>query len=98
VGGENVAASEIERVLLTIPGVHECAVVAKKHPMLDEVPVAFILPIPDTQPEDLIRRVNAACEGQLADFKRPVEVRLVDAFPRSTLEKIAKAQLRALLN
>ena len=98
VGGENVAASEIERVLLVVPGVHECAVVAKKHPMLDEVPVAFILPTPDAQPEALIARVNAACAAQLADFKRPVEVRLVDSFPRSTLEKIAKAQLRALLN
>lgn len=98
VGGENVAASEIERVLLVVAGVHECAVVAKKHPMLDEVPVAFILPTPGSLPEDLIRRVNAACAEQLADFKRPVEVRLVDAFPRSTLEKIAKAQLRAMLH
>ena len=98
VGGENVAASEVERVLLAIAGVHECAVVAKKHPMLDEVPVAFILPTPGVQPDDLIQRVNAACVAQLADFKRPVEVRLVDSFPRSTLEKIAKAQLRALLN
>jgi crotonobetaine/carnitine-CoA ligase len=66
--------------------------------MLDEVPVAFILPTPGAQPDELIQRVNAACVAQLADFKRPVEVRLVDSFPRSTLEKIAKAQLRALLN
>ena len=96
VGGENVAASEIERVILTVAGVHECAVVAMPHAMLDEVPVAFVLPGVGA-PADLAARVTAACDVALADFKRPREVRLVDAFPRSTLEKIAKAALREQL-
>ena len=93
VGGENVAASEIERVILAVPGVYECAVVAKKHPMLDEVPVAFVLPAAGAPP-GLDQRVAAACAAQLADFKCPTEIRVVDALPRSTLEKIAKAELR----
>ncbi|MDH4392106.1 MAG: AMP-binding protein [Aquabacterium sp.] len=102
VGGENVAASEIERVIAAVPGVHECAVVARKHRMLDEVPVVFILPAEALRGNaqagaDLAERVRAACRQQLADFKRPHEVRLVDSLPRSTLEKIAKAQLRTAL-
>ncbi len=97
VGGENVAASEIERVILSVAGVQECAVVAKKHPMLDEVPVAFILPTPNASPQ-LAALVQAACAKQLADFKQPREILMVDDFPRSTLEKIAKAQLRARLS
>ncbi len=96
VGGENVAASEIERVIMTVPGINECAVVAKKHPMLDEVPVAFVLPLPNA-PSDLVARITAACATQLADFKQPREVRVVNELPRSTLDKIAKAELRKLL-
>jgi len=83
-------------VILTVPGVHECAVVAKRHLMLDQVPIAFVLPTADCAPA-LGARVLAACTAQLADFKHPREIRVVDALPRSTLEKIAKAELRRRL-
>ncbi|MDR3509687.1 MAG: AMP-binding protein [Caulobacteraceae bacterium] len=96
VGGENVAASEIERVIATVPGVAEVAVVAMKHPMLDEVPVAFVIPAPGAD-EALLQRIAATCEQALASFKRPHQVRLTPTLPRSTLEKVAKAELRALL-
>jgi crotonobetaine/carnitine-CoA ligase len=99
VGGENVAASEIEQVIAVVPGVREAAVVAKKHPMLDEVPVVFIIPHGGIAhaPPDLQDRVMAACRNSLADFKVPREILLVDEMPRSTLEKVAKAELRKLL-
>jgi len=96
VGGENVAASEIERVVALVPGDHEAAVVAKKHRMLDEVPVVFVIAAPGA-PVGLSDAIMAACTTQLATFKRPHEIRLVDALPRSTLEKIAKAELRRIL-
>jgi crotonobetaine/carnitine-CoA ligase len=38
-----------------------------------------------------------ACRGALADFKVPREIRFVDEMPRSTLEKVAKAELRKML-
>jgi crotonobetaine/carnitine-CoA ligase len=99
VGGENVAASEIEQVIAIVPGVREAAVVAKKHPMLDEVPVVFIIPHGGVAaaPPDLQDRVMAACRNGLADFKVPREIRLVDDMPRSTLEKVAKAELRKMV-
>jgi len=97
VGGENVAASEVERVVLQVAGVHECAVVGRRHPMLDEVPVLFVLPAARAD-IDLLDRIGAACTAQLADFKRPHEMRIVKDFPRSTLEKIAKAELRRMLD
>ena len=100
VGGENVAASEIERVVMTVPGIQECAVVARKDKMLDEVPVVFLL-VPGGEaaaPADLKEQVMAACRTGLASFKVPRDVRIVGEFPRSTLEKIAKAELRKLVD
>jgi carnitine-CoA ligase len=99
VGGENVAASEIEQVIAVVPGVREAAVVGKKHPMLDEVPVVFIIPLGGVEraPKDLHDTVMAACRQSLADFKVPREIRFVDEMPRSTLEKVAKAELRKML-
>ncbi|MBV9066821.1 MAG: AMP-binding protein [Methylobacteriaceae bacterium] len=100
IGGENVAASEIERVVMEVPGVREVAVVGKPHPMLDEVPVAFV--IPDTNeivaaPEPLTRAIMEACRTRLASFKVPDEVLVVEDMPRATIEKVAKATLRASL-
>jgi crotonobetaine/carnitine-CoA ligase len=99
VGAENVAASEIEQVIAVVPGVREAAVVGKPHPMLDEVPVAFIIPQAGIAalPNDLHDNVMTACRKGLADFKVPREIRFVDEMPRSTLEKVAKAELRKLL-
>src|SRR5436190_19444006 len=88
-----------EQVIAGVPGVREAAVVAKKHPMLDEVPVVFIIPQAGVEraPADLHDNVMAACRSALADFKVPREIRFVDEMPRSTLEKVAKAELRKML-
>lgn len=94
VGAENVAASEIESVVLLTGLADECAVVGRRHPMLDEVPVAFVIPREDAG-ADAPERILAFCRENLADFKVPREVILVESLPRSTLEKVAKAELRA---
>lgn len=92
VGGENVAASEIEQVIGQLAWVKECAVVGQKHAMLDEVPVAFVS-LNDHAPETPEQRVMTLCNNQLADFKTLRKVYVVDDFPRSTLQKIAKHKL-----
>ena len=100
VGGENVAASEIERVIALVPGVYEIAVVAQKHRMLDEVPVAFVIAAPalgEAARAALPTQILAECKTKLADFKIPRAVYVVEDMPRSTLEKIHKAELRKTL-
>ena len=96
VGAENVAASEIEVVIMQTGLASECAVVAQKHFMLDEVPVAFVIPARSGD-ASTGEAILARCREDLADFKVPREVIFVDELPRSTLEKIAKAELRARL-
>jgi crotonobetaine/carnitine-CoA ligase len=96
VGGENVGASEVERVIASVPGVSEAAVVARPHPMLDEVPVAFIIAQPGFD-SSILASIEASCASLLADFKRPREYRFVDELPRGTLNKVAKGQLRTQL-
>jgi len=95
VGGENVAAAEIERVVQTVEGVFEVAVVSMPHDTLGEVPAAFV--IPAGSPPDLSERILSACRERLADFKVPRQVILVEELPRSTLNKVSKKDLRARL-
>jgi len=99
VGGENVSASEIEKVAACVPGVREAAVVGKYDPMLDEVPVLFVVPqggATQANPS-LVEEIMKHCKDKLADFKVPREIRILDKFPRSTLEKVSKLELLKLL-
>ncbi|BBE33279.1 class I adenylate-forming enzyme family protein [Sphingosinicella microcystinivorans] len=93
VGGENVAASEVESVILDVEGVAEVAVVGKPHDFLSEVPVAFVVATGGT--EELTQRIEAHCVHHLAKFKRPVEIRYIDALPRLSIGKLDRKALRA---
>ena len=92
VGAENVAASEIERVIMETGLVAEVAVVGRPDDKLDEVPVAFV--VPWQHRESLAADVEAACAQRLADFKVPRAVYEMRDLPRSTLNKVNKAELR----
>ena len=91
VGGENVAAAEIEAVLQTHPAVKLAQVVGIPHERLVEVPAAFVelADVADASEDELI----AHCQGKIANFKMPRHVRFVTAWPMST-SKIQKYRLR----
>jgi crotonobetaine/carnitine-CoA ligase len=64
------------------------------------VPVAFVRLGPalaGQAPEAIESLVKAACKKLLADFKIPREVHIVEDFPRVSVGKISKPQLRAIL-
>jgi crotonobetaine/carnitine-CoA ligase len=98
VGGENVSAREVEDIARTVPGIAEIAVVGQRHDFLGEVPVAFVIQGPGAEADAAAfeRAIIEACATNLADFKVPRAVYLVDEFPRATLDKIAKNKLREL--
>ena len=93
VGGENVAAAEVEAHLGLHPAVKIAAVVGLSDAHLVEVPVAFVETAPGatTTEEELI----AHCRGELASFKVPRRVWFVTEWPMSTT-KIQKYRLRTL--
>lgn len=99
IGGENVASLEVERVINSIEGIQEAAVIGCPHPMLDEIPVAFVRvchPLGDSDEAAVAALVMAQCRDLLADFKVPREVYVVDDFPRTSIGKVAKGGLREL--
>jgi acyl-CoA synthetase (AMP-forming)/AMP-acid ligase II len=91
-GGENVAGSEVERVLYEHGAVLEVAVVGRPDERWGEVPVAFVALRPGTSAGagELIEH----CRGQLARFKVPKDVLFLDALPRNPSGKVLKRELR----
>ena len=96
VGGENVAAIEIESFLARHPAVQWVEVVGRPDPRLDEVPVAFVEVRGghSLTPDELV----AFCTDRISRFKIPREVHFVDpgTWPMSAT-KINKRELRARL-
>lgn len=91
VGGENVAAAEIEGHLSQHPAVMLAQVVSAPDPKYTEVPAAFIQLAPGaTATED---ELIAFCRGDIASFKIPRYVRFVTEWPMSAT-KIQKVKLR----
>jgi fatty-acyl-CoA synthase len=91
VGGENVAAAEIEALLARYPAVKLAQVVGIPDPKYAEVPAAFVELKPDATAtaEELI----AYCQAEIAGFKVPRVVRFVTEWPMSS-SKIQKFRLR----
>lgn len=91
-GGENIASSEVERVLYAMLEVSEAAVIGVPDPRWGETPVAVIVPR-DGATLDLAA-VQAHCRAHLAGFKVPKALDLRDALPRNPSGKVLKRVLR----
>lgn len=91
VGGENVAAAEIEGHLATHPAVGIVQVVSAPDARYGEVPAAFVQLRPGaTATED---ELIDHCRGKIATFKVPRYVRFVAEWPMSGT-KVQKYRLR----
>jgi fatty-acyl-CoA synthase len=93
-GGENIASSEVERVLYEHESVLEAAVVGRPDDRWGEVPVAFVVlrPRATATAEILLEH----CRAHLARFKTPKEIRFLDALPRNPSGKVLKRDLRSV--
>jgi acyl-CoA synthetase (AMP-forming)/AMP-acid ligase II len=85
-GGEKISPREIDEVLLAHPAVAEAVTFGVPHPMWgEEVAAAVVLREPVSK-ADLL----AYCRERLADFKRPKQIDIVDAIPRTPTGKIQR--------
>jgi long-chain acyl-CoA synthetase len=91
VSGFNVYPNEIEEVLASHPGVHECAVVGIPDSKSGEAVKAFVVKKdPNLTAEDLIK----FCHEQLTGYKVPKHVEFRTDLPKTNVGKILRRQLR----
>jgi fatty-acyl-CoA synthase/long-chain acyl-CoA synthetase len=94
VGGENVAAAEIEGLLGRHPAVKLAQVVGIPDAKYVEVPAAFVELKPGVKASD--KELIDFCRKEISSFKVPRHVRFVDEWPMSS-SKIQKFRLRDAL-
>ena len=91
-GGENISSLELEKTLLDHPAVLECAVIGVPNSRWGEVPKAFV--VLRSQQATSEKELLAHCRQQLARFKVPRSIALVESLPKGGTGKVIKRKLR----
>ena len=91
-GGENVYCAEVEAVLFEHPDIADVAVVGMVEPTLGERVCAVVVARPGHTPD--LHDLRSFATKQLAAFKCPEALVLVDELPKTATEKVAKNVLR----
>ncbi len=89
-GGFNVYPAEVEGILLRYRSVAQVAVVGVPDDRLGEVGRAVVVPRGDLNEAELL----GWCRANMANYKVPRQVRLVDALPLNASGKVMKFKLR----
>jgi long-chain acyl-CoA synthetase len=94
-GGANIYPAEVERVLLSVPGVAAAAAFGVPDERLGEQLAAAVQTAPGATVviDDLV----TVCREQLARYKVPERWAIVDALPVNAMGKVVRAELSALL-
>lgn len=91
-GGMNVYSTEVENALQSCPGVAQVAVVGLPDPDWGEAVTAFVVPTPGEEPSK--QAILDHCRRELSAYKRPKDVRFLDALPLTPYGKTDKKALR----
>jgi acyl-CoA synthetase (AMP-forming)/AMP-acid ligase II len=85
-GGEKISPREIDEVLLTHPAVAEAVCFGVPHGTWGEEVAAAVVLRAAASEADLL----AYCRERLADYKRPKQIHITDAIPRTATGKIQR--------
>ena len=91
-GGENIYPAEIENLLLRHPAVKEVAVIAQPSEKWGESPAAVVA-LEEGELLDM-ETLRSYCRGQIANYKIPKALEVVEKLPRTPTGKIQKHLLR----
>jgi len=92
--GYNIYPREVEEVLYAHEDVLKAAVIGVADTRRGENVKAFVTPKPGRNPS--VESLMAHCRKELAKYKWPVEIDIIEAMPESTVGKILKNDLRRL--
>jgi 2,3-dihydroxybenzoate-AMP ligase len=91
--GEKISAEEVENLLYQLPGINQVAAVAMPDPQLGERVCVYV--VPATRPHGDPRGDPTALEAmEIARFKLPERLVLVDELPSTKVGKVDKKALR----
>src|SRR5690606_12316096 len=93
-GGYNVYPAEVEAALASHPAVAEVAVVPRPDPVMGEIGVAVVAPVPGAT-EPTLDELRAFLDGRLAAWKIPEALRIVPRLPLTPMEKVDRRALAA---
>jgi malonyl-CoA/methylmalonyl-CoA synthetase len=91
-GGFNVYPKEIEMAIDALEGVIESAVIGVPHPDFGESVLAVVVRQADSSIDP--QQIAGALASELAAFKRPKKIVIVDQLPRNAMGKVQKSELR----
>jgi acyl-CoA synthetase (AMP-forming)/AMP-acid ligase II len=95
VGGFNAYPAEIENLMLAHPDIAQVAVIGVPDERMGEVGCAFVVLRGGEVPSD---EIIAWCRDNMANYKAPRFVRIVDALPLNASGKVVKPILRDLFS
>ena len=91
-GGLNIYPGEIEHCLDDLPGIRESAVIGVPHHDFGEAVIAVV--VADSSEALTEGQVKEGIKSNIAGFKQPKRVFIVDELPRNTMGKVEKNVLR----
>ena len=91
-GGENIYPREIEETLYKYPAVKDAACIGIYDELYGEEVAAFVV-LKDNQ-EAKEEEIMAFCRKQLADFKCPKQIIIINEIPKSSSGKLLRRELR----
>ncbi len=94
-GGENIYPAALEAILKESPDIAEAAVVGRPDQHWGEVAVAVVVPRPGARltPDAVL----GLFQDRVARYKHPREVIFTEGLPRTSIGKVAKADIRQIV-